>query len=70
MNSAKSAAPQRKQPSTAAPADFAKPPLRPHPKLFIVLCVLFALWLLVLLILFFTTVYPFRHSLTTTQPLP
>jgi hypothetical protein len=54
MNSAKSAAPQRKQPSTAAPADFAKPPLRPHPKLFIVLCVLFALWLLVL----------------TTQPLP
>jgi hypothetical protein len=47
---------------------FAKPPLRPHRRLFVFLCILLGLWVLTLLGLFFTTVYPYRHSITTTQP--
>jgi hypothetical protein len=35
--------------------------LRPHPRLFKVMCVAFALWMLVLLAMYFWTVYPLRH---------
>jgi hypothetical protein len=37
------------------------PRLTPHPRLFRVVCVIFALWMAVLLILYFWTVYPQRH---------
>ena len=45
-------------------------PLRPRPRLFIVLLVLFAIWLGILLTLYFKTVYPLRHHSTaaTTRP--
>ena len=37
------------------------PRLKPHPVLFRVVCAIFALWMAVLLILYFWTVYPQRH---------
>jgi hypothetical protein len=45
-------------------------PLKPHPKLFAVLTILFVVWLGVLFTLYFKTVYPLRHSTTdaTTRP--
>ncbi len=39
-----------------------KPPLKPHPKLFLALLILFTLWIGVLLFLYFKTVYPSRHT--------
>jgi len=45
-----------------------KPPLEPHKRLFIGLMLIFAGWVGVLLWLFFTTVWPLRHSLTATHP--
>jgi hypothetical protein len=68
MKAAASGTQQRNQPSSPAAPDFSKPPLKPHRKLFIFLCILFGLWACMLLTLFFTTVYPYRHSLTTTAP--
>jgi hypothetical protein len=68
MNARASGRQEHKQPSSTAAPDFSKPPLKPHPKLFIFLCILFGIWVCVLLTLFFATVYPFRHSLTTTAP--
>ena len=44
-----------------------KPPLKPHPRLFAALCIVFAAWVAVLLTLYFKTVYPLRHSATATQ---
>jgi hypothetical protein len=35
--------------------------LKPHPVLFRVLCVIFAIWMAVLLVMYFWTVYPLRH---------
>jgi hypothetical protein len=35
--------------------------LTPHPRLFRVVCAIFALWMAALLILYFWTVYPQRH---------
>lgn len=49
---------------------YALPPFQPRKKLFIALLLILALWIAVLLWLFFTTVWPLRHSLTTTQPAP
>jgi hypothetical protein len=37
------------------------PQLKPHPRLFKALCLIFALWMAVLLALYFLTVYPLRH---------
>ncbi len=37
------------------------PQLKPHPRLFKALFVIFALWLALLLVLYFWTVYPLRH---------
>ena len=52
-----------------APLTFApKPPLQPHKRLFVGLMIVFAIWVAVLLWLFFTTVWPLRHSLTATRP--
>jgi hypothetical protein len=34
---------------------------RARPRLFVSLCVIFALWMAALLVLYFTTVYPRRH---------
>lgn len=46
-------------PPDTAPAAFG--PLKPRPKLFVLLCAAFALWLIALAILYFATVYPLRH---------
>ena len=35
-------------------------PLKPRPKLFVGLCIAFALWIALLITLYFTTVYPHR----------
>jgi hypothetical protein len=34
------------------------PGFKPRPKLFVVLCLVFVLWVILLLVLYFTTVYP------------
>jgi hypothetical protein len=44
-----------------APIEFA-PPLRPRPRLLIVLSVILALWVAFLLVLYFRTVYPYRND--------
>ena len=36
--------------------------LKPRPKLLLVLSILFALWIALLLVLYFTTIFPQRHS--------
>ena len=54
----------------AAPAAIAtefKPPLKPHRGLFIGLLLIFAVWVGVLLYLFFATVWPLRHSISATR---
>jgi BioD-like phosphotransacetylase family protein len=38
------------------------PPLRPHPKLTIVLGLILAAWMIGLLVAYFKTVYPLRHD--------
>ena len=55
------------QPPTPEPAGA---PLKPRPKLFLGLLLLFAIWLGILLTLYFKTVYPLRHHSTaaTTRP--
>jgi hypothetical protein len=45
-----------------------KPPLKPRRGLFLGLLVVFAIWVGVLLYLFFTTVWPLRHSISATHP--
>jgi hypothetical protein len=44
--------------------------LKPHPRLFIILCVSFALWILALLVLYVTVIFPIRHAhdSSTAQP--
>lgn len=42
-------------------ADF-KPPLKPHKKTLIALLILFTAWVIFLLILYFKTTYPLRHT--------
>jgi hypothetical protein len=37
-------------------------PLKPRPILFIVLCLLLAIWVGYLLVLYFAAVYPARHA--------
>ncbi len=56
-------APAAKQPGVA-PADEVTPPtpLTPRPKLFLALCVALAVWFVVLLVLYFTTVRPYREQ--------
>jgi hypothetical protein len=41
--------------------DKPEPKLVPHPILFKVLCVAFVIWMAVLLLMYFLTVYPLRH---------
>jgi len=38
--------------------------LKPRPRLLLVLSILFALWVALLLTMYFTTVYPIRHQRT------
>ncbi len=38
--------------------------LKPHPKLLMILSIIFVLWVGTLLTLYFTTVYPYRHQRT------
>jgi hypothetical protein len=49
--------PAKGQPSATEPV----PRLIPRPMLFKVLCAVFALWVVMLLVLYFLTVYPLRH---------
>jgi hypothetical protein len=55
----------RKTPPKARPADADTPPpapgLKPHPVLFRSVCVVFAVWIIILLVMYFLTVYPLRH---------
>ena len=44
-----------------APMNKPAPRLVPRPVLFRVLCVIFAIWLAALLVMYFWTVYPLRH---------
>lgn len=54
---------------TASPTAPCAPLLKPHPRLFAAIMVAFAVWLGVLLTLYFKTVYPERHpSATATRP--
>jgi hypothetical protein len=57
--------PDPKAPSTAPPAPSVPSvpvrPFKPHPILFAVMMLLFAIWVSILLILYFKTVYPHRH---------
>ena len=39
-----------------------KPPMKPHRRVFILLCVILAVWVGVLLVMYFKTVYPQRHG--------
>jgi len=60
-------------PPAAAPPSPAKRvrPLKPRPRLFLVLCILFALWMAALLVFYFKVVYPARppgHRMTTPNP--
>jgi hypothetical protein len=54
-----------KAPSSAPPAPSSPPPairpFKPHPALFAVLMLLFVIWVSILLIMYFKTVYPHRH---------
>jgi hypothetical protein len=38
------------------------PPLKPRPRLFVFLFVLFVIWIVALIVLYFKTVYPQLHS--------
>lgn len=44
--------------------------LRPRPRLFVILCVIFAAWMLALIVLYFTTVYSRRHPANSGVQIP
>ncbi|MGA2233083.1 MAG: hypothetical protein ABSH22_19445 [Tepidisphaeraceae bacterium] len=44
-----------------AVAPIAQPPVKPRPRMLAFLIVVFVLWIALLLVLYFTTVYPMRH---------
>lgn len=50
-------------PPPSAPSTYTSA-LKPHPKLVIILSVIFVLWVGTLLTLYFTTIYPYRHQRT------
>jgi len=53
--------PRKNAQSAADPAPPRPPaPLRPRPRLFVALCVIYALWVAALLVMYFLTVYPAR----------
>jgi hypothetical protein len=49
------------EPKSAEPRIPPAIPLKPRPKLFLILCIAFAVWLAALIVLYFTSVYPLRH---------
>jgi hypothetical protein len=51
---------EREEPAPAA-VEF-RPPLKPHRGVFIILCIVLAVWVGVLLVMYFKTVYPQRHG--------
>ncbi|HEX4124163.1 MAG TPA: hypothetical protein VHY37_05495 [Tepidisphaeraceae bacterium] len=51
-----------KDPALPAPALPTPRPFHPHRKLFLLIGAMLFIWLAVLLVLYFTTVYPYRHS--------
>ena len=59
------ASPESRSPATpsksAAPAPTFKPPLKPRPRLFYALLGAVGAWIVVLLAMYFTTVYPTRQ---------
>jgi hypothetical protein len=40
------------------------PVLKPHKKLFVTLCVVLALWIIALVVVYFTIVFPHGHHLS------
>ena len=67
--------PDKSTPAYQKPSTPAADPLKPRPRMLVVLAIVFALWLAFLLTMYFTTVYPHRHiearptatTLTTSQ---
>jgi hypothetical protein len=57
-------APAVKAPAPQTPTEPAAEPLKPRRGLFLALLAGFAAWIVVLLGLYFTTVYPLRHAST------
>ena len=55
MKHDKSSTAYQKPPTSAAD------PLKPRPRMLVILAIVFALWLAFLLTMYFTTVYPHRH---------
>ncbi len=62
--------PKESAQSTTKPEDPFLPPLKPSATLFKVLLLGFAVWLGVLLTLYFKTVYPLRHQAPSTLAAP
>lgn len=58
----KTAAKSKDHAPPGAPALPPPRPFRPHRTLFALLGAILFIWLAVLLVLYFTTVYPYRHS--------
>ena len=42
-------------------AEIFRPALAPRPRLFKILCLVYAVWMVALLVMYFWTVYPVRH---------
>ena len=59
---------RRQEPSPAAPSGpiAYTTALRPHPKMLLILSIIFAVWVGLLMTLYFTTIYPTRHE----RPIP
>jgi hypothetical protein len=55
-------------PSTARGGAEFPPPLKPHPRLLLVISLIFAIWVAGLLMMYYKTVYPFRHDTSRNAP--
>ncbi len=58
------AVPAKSEPSSVSHAPLSVNPLRARKKLFVALCGVFAIWVALLLTMYFVTVYPQRHHAT------
>jgi hypothetical protein len=57
------------KPQQSAPQAFPVQPFKPRRTLFITLLMLFVVWVLVLVTMYFRTVYPLRHAAPATAPI-
>jgi hypothetical protein len=61
MVKSRAQSPRPRRGDDADPPPKPKKELKPHPLLFRILCVIFAIWMALLLLMYFCTVYPLRH---------